>query len=353
MTEHKVNPAADEQAFPNDILMTPSAVNELIMLSEGEKEAADLLHHHHPLKVSRYYLSLIDADDPDDSLRRIVFPSMLELQHLPEEENDDVHNDEAKYQPCPGIIHRYPGKVLFIPTLACPSHCRFCFRKGRKVKQLSRFEGEDALDYIARNSSIRDVIITGGDPLMLDDSKLDYYLSRLRSIEHVEIIRITTRYPIFVPSRITESFVRMLAGYRPLFVIFSFLHPRELTPEVKKGIKMMADAGLVMLQQGPLLRGINDDPELLKELYEGLAALQVIPYYAIWGIHAPGTEHFMVDGPRANDIIGAMENKTSGFCIPHLITIAEGDKVRMMGWSPEKFSAHRRATQQGGNLPGL
>ncbi|MBC8423576.1 KamA family radical SAM protein [bacterium] len=318
-------------------------LEKLIKLTDDEKRAIDALHHDYPLRVTRHYMSLLNPEDPDDPLRRVAIPSALELRHRPGEEEDDVHADEARYQPCAGIVHRYPGKLLIMPTLSCPAHCRFCFRKGRKLQRLSADETDEALDYIRNDESIRDVIITGGEPLMLEDDELEYWVSSIRAIEHVEIIRITTRIPIFLPSRITEPLVSMLAEHKPIYMTFSFVHPREITDASVRAIEMMGDAGLVMLQQGSLLRGVNDDPAVLKRLYERLAALRVLPYYAIWGIHSPGAEHFLVRGEEASRLLGALENKTSGFCVPHLITIARGDKVRMMGWSPEKELAHLAA----------
>jgi len=324
------------------VITRRSELEKVIKLSVEEKQAVDALNHTYPLKVSRHYLSILDPEDPNDPLRKIVIPSLNELQHRTGEEEDDVHADEATHQPCPGIIHRYPGKLLLIPTLGCPSHCRFCFRKGHKVKHLSQEEADRALDYIRSDESIRDVIITGGEPFLLDDEELHFWVSSVRAIPHVQIIRITTRFPIYIPTRVTDSLVSMLAEHKPLFVTMSFVHPREITPRVEQGITMMADAGIVLLQQGPLLRGVNDNPTVLRELYERLAALRVLPYYAIWGIHAPGAEHFLVGGQRASEIIGSLENRTSGFCVPHLITIARGDKVRMMGWSPRKEELHLR-----------
>ncbi len=315
-------------------------LERMIKLTDDERRAIEELGEEYPMKISRHYLSLLSPDDDADPLRKVVVPSLLELRHRPGEEDDDVHADEARYQPCPGIVHRYPGKLLLMPTLSCPAHCRFCFRKGKKLQRLSSDESEAALDYIRGDESIRDVIITGGEPLILSDDELEYWVSSVRAIDHVEIIRITTRIPIFVPSRITESLVRMLSEHKPIYMTFSFVHPRELTDATIRGLEMMGDAGMVMLQQGPLLRGVNDDPAILKELYEKLASHRVLPYYAIWGIHAPAAEHFLVDGEKASRLLGALENKTSGFCVPHLITIARGDKVRMMGWSPEKELAH-------------
>jgi len=315
-------------------------LERFLRLTDEEKRAIDALDESYPVKVSRHYLSLLRPDDPADPLRRVVIPTPAELRHRPGEEEDDVHADEAKYQPCPGIIHRYPGKLLVLPTLSCPSHCRFCFRKGRKIQSLSQKESERALEYIRNDESIRDVIITGGEPLMLTDDALYHWVSSIRAIPHVEIIRITTRFPIYIPSRVTEKLVRMLAEHSPIFMTLSFVHPREITPAVERGLTMMADAGLVLLQQGPMLRGVNNNSEILKRLYERLAALRVLPYYAIWGIHAPSAEHFLVGGEEASRLLGALENRTSGFCVPHLITIARGDKVRMLGWSPEKELYH-------------
>lgn len=317
-----------------------SEVERVLALSDGEKRAIDELSNDYPMKISTHYLNLIDPTDPDDPLRKIVVPSEKELRHRSGEEDDDVHADEARFQPCPGIIHRYHGKLLLVPTLACPSHCRFCFRKGKKVKHLDSTESEQALDYIRNDTSIRDVVVTGGEPMILSDEELHYWLSSVRAIPHVEIIRITTRFLIYIPSRITESLVRVLSEVKPLYVITSFVHPREITPEVERALTMLADAGIVLLQQGGIYRGINDNSAVLMKLYQRLAALRVLPYYAIWGIHAPGAEHFMVGGERASQLVGSLENRTSGFCVPHLITIAKGDKVRMMGWSPEKEQLH-------------
>lgn len=330
-----------------------SELERIIRLTDGEKRAIDALREVYPMLVSRHYLSLLSPDDPDDPLRRVVIPTEQELRHRPGEEADDVHADEARFQPCPGIIHRYAGKLLLLPTLGCPSHCRFCFRKGGKLERLTQEEADAALSYIRRDESIRDVIITGGEPLMLPDDEIDFWVSSIRAIPHVQIVRITTRFPIYIPSRITESLVSMLSGYRPLYIIFSFVHPREITTDLADRITMMADAGIVLLQQGPILRGVNDDTTVLKELYERLAELRVLPYYAIWGIRAPGAEHFLVDGERASRLLGALENKTSGFCVPHLITIARGDKVRMLGWSPEKELSHLAAAERrGASAPG-
>lgn len=306
-------------------------VEELLPLTEAERAAADRLEQDFPLKVTEHYLRLLDPDDPDDPLRKLVIPSPAELAHRPGEEQDDVHADEARYQPCPGIVHRYPGKLLLMPTLACTGHCRFCFRKGHKVQELTRADRARALDYIRGDPSIRDVVVTGGDPLALSDERILPLLREVRAIPHVQLLRLTSRVPIYDPARITEALVEGLAALKPFYLILSFVHPREITPALEAGLDRLADRGVVLLQQGPLLKGVNDDPLVLQELYERLAALRVRPYYAAWGMCAPGAEHFMIDGPTAARLMGALENQTSGFCIPHLITVAGGEKVRTLG----------------------
>ncbi len=332
-------------------LTSASELDRVLRLTDDEKRTIAAMRGIYPMKITRHYLNLIDPGNPRDPLRKLVVPSPKELLHRPGEEIDDVHADEARYQPCPGIIHRYPGKLLLFPTLACPAHCRFCFRKGGKVKHLTHDEGEQALNYIRGNQAIRDVIITGGEPMILSDDELHYWLSAVRAVPHVQIIRITTRTPVYLPSRFTDSLIRMLAEHKPLYVTISFVHPREISPAVEDVLTRLADAGIVLLQQGPLLRGVNDEPAVLMELYERLAALRVLPYYAIWGIRTPGAEHFLIDGQRASQLLGALENKTSGFCVPHLITIARGDKVRMMGWSPERENVHLRDKERLAGTP--
>lgn len=314
-------------------IYTARDVERVLRLTPEERQAIRLNDHVFPLRVTEHYLRLLRPDDPSDPLRRLVIPSMAEAVHRPGEEDDDVHADEARYQPCPGIVHRYPGKLLLMPTLDCVGHCRFCFRSARKVREMTSAERETALAYIRGDRSIRDVQVTGGDPLALSDARLLPLLQDLRRIPHLQILRLTTRVPIYDPARITGALVDGLAALKPFYLILSFVHPREITPELAAGLDRLADRGVVLLQQGPLLKGVNDDPAVLKELYERLAILRVRPYYAAWGLSAPGTEHFMVDAEGAYRAVGALENQTSGFCVPHVITLARGSKVRTMGWA--------------------
>jgi len=305
--------------------LSAQELGEYIKLTNEEKEAIGKLKDSFPMKITRHYAELIRDKEPDDPLRKMVIPSLQELVIRSDDEQTDVHADEAKYQPVEGIIHRYPGKLLLLPTLACLSHCRFCFRSGQRVKALTMKKLNIAIDYIRKKKSVRDVVLTGGDPLTLSLSKLEKILSSLRTIKHVQIIRIGTRALAFTPQIIDERFVEMLAKYKPIVMILSFMHPREITPKCCKSLERLSNAGIVLLQQGPLLKGINDDPKVLKELYEKLAQHSVIAYYGIYGIHAPGVRHFVIDRNEARKIVTRMENKTSGFCIPHLITLDQSE----------------------------
>lgn len=313
-------------------IFTAEELSKIISLTEDEVRAIRLIEDKFPMKITQHYAQFFHKTDPNDPLRRIAIPSLQELIRYPDDNDADVHSDEAKYQPVEGIIHRYPGKLLLIPTLRCFGHCRFCFRSGRKISTLGDNKIEQALDYIRKREEIRDVVITGGDPLTLDRMRLENILSELRAIDHVEIIRITTHAPVYMPQLVDSELVNMVAKYKPLIVIVSFIHPREITLEVCKGLEMLSDSGIILLQQGPILRGINDSTNLLKELYERLVEHRVLPYYAIWGIIAPGVRHFAIDGLQAKQFIQGLWNNTSGFCVPRLITSDQNNnKVRSMG----------------------
>ncbi len=275
-----------------------------------------------PMKIPYYYANLMQQHD---ILKQVVVPSSKELIEYNDDETMDVHADESQYQPVEGIVHRYPGKLLFFPTLECFGHCRFCFRAGHRVKPLSRRKIKAALDYIRNRKDIREVLVTGGDPLVLQPSALDDILGRLRAIDHIEIIRIGTRALAYAPQVITPAFVHMLAQHKPVFMTLSFVHPDEITTYCEEKLNMLADAGIIMLQQGPILKGVNDNPEVLKKMYEKLARNRVLAYYAIYGIFAPGVRHFIVDREEAKQLFMKMENRTSGHCLPHLITLDQND----------------------------
>ncbi len=321
-------------SFPtkNGYITTERQLSQYVTLTDKEKEGIRQCRPVMPMKITEHYAKLLRPDDPQDPLRKLVIPSPDELLEYPDDREVDFHRDEADYQPTEGIIHRYPGKVLLMYTTGCLAHCRFCFRSEKVIHSLKKQQLDEALAYIRQNPAIRDVIFSGGDPLSVDIDELEYALAEVRQIEHVQLIRITTHALIFAPQIFDDTLIEMLKKYKPLYLLVSFIHPRELTDEVCRILDRLSDAGIVLLQQGPILRGINDNVETLKELYEKLVHHRTIPYYAIWGIQGPGIRHFAVSGDEARTLMKNLENNTSGFCIPHLITVSqENNKLRTLG----------------------
>jgi lysine 2,3-aminomutase len=298
--------------------ITMSELQMLLGYKAREMKAIRSASLKFPMKIPQYYADLMIEHAV---LRPVVVPSAKELIAYADDAVCDVHADESQYQPVEGIVHRYPGKLLFLPTLQCFGHCRFCFRSGHRVKALERAKIDAAIAYIRRRRDVREVLVTGGDPLVLPLEALEEILSRLRAIDHVQIIRIGTRAPAYAPQVITRDLADMLARYKPVFMSLSFVHPAEVTAYCEEKLNLLADAGIVMLQQGPLLKGINDDPDTLRWMYEKLAKNRVLAYYAIYGIFAPGIRHFIVDGQEARRLLMQLENTTSGYCLPHMITL--------------------------------
>jgi lysine 2,3-aminomutase len=302
---------------------TLSDLEEMLQLSAAEMREIEKVSAKFPMKIPLYYAELMNRSKV---LQQIVLPAAKELVEYPDDEVADVHADESKYQPVEGIVHRYPGKLLFLPTLKCFGHCRFCFRSNQRIKMLGRKQLDAALSYIQRRTDIREVLVTGGDPLTLPIDILEEILATIHAIDHVEIIRIGTRALSYAPQVITPQLVEMLARYKPVFMSLSFVHPDEISPYCEQKLNLLADSGIVMLQQGPILKGVNDNPHVLKQMYEKLARNRVLAYYAIYGIYAPGVRHFMVSRERAKQLFAELENNTSGHCLPHMITLDQNDK---------------------------
>lgn len=294
--------------------------NKCISFTKEEARAIEQQRKIFPMKMTDYYSSLLAGLPGDHVLRKVMIPSEDELIVYADDAEKDVHEDESKFQPVPGIIHRYHGKLLLVPTLECFSHCRFCFRAGHKVPPLPGEKLERALDYIRNTKEIREVIITGGDPLTLPMERLRYIMQSIKDTGHVEIMRITTRAVPFDPHSVTQELVDMIAGFKPVVWAHTFVHADEITPLCEEKLDMIGDAGIVQIQQGPILKGVNDSPEVLKKLYETLARNRVLAYYAIYGVYAPGRRHFIVERDEVRRILGALENQTSGYCVPHMTT---------------------------------
>lgn len=290
---------------------------------EEVKEAIEVF----PMRINSYFLDLMKGKG--DPIARQVVPS-------PEESRDgapylDDPLDEEKDSPVPGLVHRYPDRVLLMVTTQCPIYCRFCTRKriiGRPGI-VSMGTIRQGIDYIRNHGEVRDVILSGGDPLMLKDEVLEEILQGLRAIPHLEIIRIGSRVPGALPQRVTERLCEMLKKYHPLFMNLHFNHPDEVTPEAKKACEMLADAGIPLGSQTVLLKGINDDPQVMKRLMQKLLTCRVKPYYIYQADLVSGTDHFRTTVEAGLEIIRHLQGHTSGMAVPKYVIDAPhgGGKV--------------------------
>ena len=273
------------------------------------------------IKITPYYLSLIK--EKGDAIYKQVIPDKSEL--IDDGEVQDPLAEDS-YSPIPSIVHRYPDRCLFLVAHACASYCRFCTRK-RKVGDPSKISLkyiDDGVEYIRHHPEIRDVIISGGDPLLLSDDRIEYILKELRSVKHVEILRIGSRVPCFLPQRITTKLVRMLRKYHPLFMNVHFNHPDELTPVAIKALGRLADAGIPLGNQTVLLKGVNDDPMIMRRLMQKLLLARVRPYYIYQADMVFGTAHFRTKVQKGIEIIENLRGWTSGLAVPHFVIDAPG-----------------------------
>ncbi|NJC87213.1 MAG: KamA family radical SAM protein [Desulfuromonas sp.] len=276
----------------------------------------------YPMRITPYYLSLIrEVNDP---IWRQAIPDAAEL-------HDSVcftdPLDEENQSPVPNLVHRYPDRVLFLVCAECAMYCRFCTRK-RKVGGEHMVVNSDTialgLDYIRRHEEIRDVILSGGDPLLLADEKLDGILTALRAIPHVEIIRIGSRVPVVLPQRVTPGLIRVLRKHHPLYLNTHFNHPDEITATSAKACARLADAGIPLGNQTVLLRGVNDDPAVMKRLMQQLLAIRVRPYYLYQADMVQGTDHFRTSVAEGLEIVRALRGHTSGLGVPAYVIDAPG-----------------------------
>ena len=298
-----------------------------------------------PLAVTPYYLSLIDPDDwRNDPVFRQSFPSSAELVINQHDMVDPLAEDRDS--PVPGITHRYPDRVLFYVSGVCAMYCRHCTRK-RKVGDRDTIPDRDslqqAIDYIKRSPQVRDVLLSGGDPFLLDDGKLDWILGELGTIDHVEVVRIGTRTPVVLPYRITDDLVAMLRDHHPVWINTHFNHPRELTGSSRESLARLADAGIPLGNQSVLLAGVNDCPRIMKALVHKLVANRVRPYYLYQCDLSEGLEHFRTPVGKGIEIMESLVGHTSGFAVPQYVIDAPGGggKIRvgpnyLISWSTNK-----------------
>jgi len=303
---------------------TAEALSRVMTLTDDEINTLNRLKGRLPLRITPYYLSLIYDSEPWSPLRRTMIPTSDEMIITDAEKADPLN--EMGSSPVPGIVHRYPDRALFTVTQFCSSYCRYCTRSHSvgKLGHLTKGEWELAFDYLREHTEIRDVIISGGDPLTMNDSKIEYLLSNLRAIKHIEILRIGTKVPAVLPQRITPQLVNMLKKYHPLFLSVHFTHPDEMTPETRKACEMLADAGMPLGSQTVLLKGINDDPATMKSLMQKLLTVRVRPYYIYQCDLIPGSSHFRTTIEKGIDIIENLRGHTSGYAVPQFVVDAPG-----------------------------
>jgi lysine 2,3-aminomutase len=275
--------------------------------------------------VTPYYLSLIDWYDPEDPIRKQCIPDLKELDYQIVGDVDPLEEEEDSQ--APGLVHRYPDRVLAVVTNACSMYCRHCTRKriwheGESVR--SKLELLKMLEYVRATTEIREVIVSGGDPLTMNMELLDWFLGELQRISHVEVLRIGTRVPVVLPMRITDELVKMLAKHRPLWVNTQFNHPKEITPEAQDACDRLLCAGIPVSNQSVLLRGINDSVDIMRRLCHALQRISVRPYYIYQCDPVVGVEHFRTSVWKGIEIIETMRGYTGGLCIPTYVVDAPG-----------------------------
>jgi len=303
-----------------------ASLGRIVRLSEDERQALQQMKGHMPVGITPYYASLLNLEDPRDPIRRMMVPVGDELLRGPGEADDPLGEDA--HMPVPGLVHRYPDRVLFLVTNFCAIYCRYCTR-SRMVGQHGEYhfnsdQFERALGYIAEHPQIRDVLLSGGDPLSLNDDRLQWLLCRLRRIRHVEFVRIGTKIPTTLPQRITPELAKLLRRYHPLWMSIHFMHPTELTPEVAEACERLADAGIPLGSQTVLAKGINDDVETMKRLFHGLLKVRVRPYYIYQCDPISGSSHFRTPISKGLEIIAGLRGHTTGYAVPNFVVDAPG-----------------------------
>jgi lysine 2,3-aminomutase len=306
-------------------ITTLKQLEEHLVLSEEERNGVLLSGTKLAMAITPHYFNLIDRTDPNCPIRRQVIPRVEETWVSPYEMADPCGEDS--HMPVPGLVHRYPDRVLFLVTDRCASYCRYCTRSrvvsGAGAQELET-DFEAAFQYLEEHSEVRDVLLSGGDPLLFSDAKLERILKRLRSIEHIEFVRIGSRIPIFLPQRITPALCEMLQQFHPLFLSVHVNHPRELTSEVKAGLERLANHGIPIGNQSVLLRGVNDSLEVMRSLVHKLLLCRVRPYYLYQLDLIEGSSHLQVPIAKGIEIIEGLRGHTTGYAIPQYVIDAPG-----------------------------
>ncbi len=294
-------------------------------LTETEKEDIQTCLKSFRMAITPYYASLIDPNDKNDPIRMQSVPSIKETYIDGNDFLDPL--DEEGDSPIPHIVHRYPDRVLFLVTCKCSMYCRHCTRRrivGEEDRIITEKELQTALEYIRNHAEIRDVLVSGGDPLVMSTEKLEHIISSLRAIPHVDIIRIGTRVPVVMPMRITEELLGMFKKYQPIWINTHFNHPREITPDSERACAAIVDAGIPLGNQTVLLKGINDDAEVMKTLMLKLVHMRVRPYYLYQCDPSRGISHFRTKVQTGIDIVHKLQGYISGYAVPKFVIDAPG-----------------------------
>ena len=306
-------------------ITTYEQLKEILELTSEEIEGIKHSKGRLALAVTPYFASLMDPFNPNCPIRRQAIPRVEEI-HLSKNEMVDPLGED-KHSPVPGLVHRYPDRVLLLVTDQCAVYCRYCTRRrlvGSHERSITQGNFEEVLRYLKSHRKVRDVLLSGGDPLLLENERLEEILSRLRALPHIELLRIGTRAPVTLPQRITGGLVRMLKKYHPLMISIHFTHPKEITDAVKRACNELADGGIPLGSQTVLLKSINDKPYIMKKLVQELLKIRVRPYYIYQCDLAMGTEHFRTSVATGIQIIEKLRGHTTGYAVPTYVVDAPG-----------------------------
>ena len=304
---------------------TVEQLKKYIPLTPEEEKGAEECLKALRMAITPYYLSLIDPNDANDPVRKQAIPTADELFRSTEDQEDPLHEDVDS--PTPGLTHRYPDRALILVTDQCSMYCRHCTRRrfaGQNDSAVPMDQIQKTIEYIRNTPQVRDVLLSGGDALLMSDDRLEQIIKQLREIPHVEIIRIGSRTPVVLPQRITEDFVNMLKKYHPIWLNTHFNHSNEITPESKRACELMADAGIPLGNQSLLLRGINDCTHVMLKLVNDLVKIRVRPYYIYQCDLSLGLSHFRTPVAKGIEIIEGLRGHTSGYCVPTFVVDAPG-----------------------------
>lgn len=323
---------------------TVEELQKYIKLTPEEEDGVRQCLNSLRMAITPYYLSLINPDNPHDPVRRQAIPTRAELEVAPADLNDPLHEDTDS--PVKGLTHRYPDRALLLITDQCSMYCRHCTRRrfaGQSDCALPGEQVDKAIEYIANTPQIRDVLLSGGDALLVSDERLEYIIKKLRAIPHVEIIRIGSRIPVVLPQRITPELVNMLKKYHPVWLNTHFNHPNEITEESAGACALIADAGIPLGNQSVLLAGVNDCVHVMKKLVHELVKIRVRPYYIYQCDLSRGLEHFRTPVAKGIEIIEGLRGHTSGYAVPTYVVDAPGGggKIPVMPSYLISHAAHK------------